>query len=292
MKLISVAPHRLHTVPELTRTGSTRQFFDRLQSSIDEIGLAEPLKIARQPDGTYIVVDGVLRLRAIEGIREANPKRFVKVQAYLVDYDRRFEIRYQTDVYQDLLPSQLATLVEHLHAAERVRKADIARYIGVSPATLRNYTGLWRLVQRGGLFARVVDLMDVGVLPSSNPYAWLRLTSAGLEKVLENHFADGQGASQWIDHVVRTARGGERLHFTTTFVEESTGSLLPEYYRVDADTREIKKDLGHRKGRRQSSLSDGVTGTKAWVSNLRRVARQSPDDVLRGAALSLLEYLT
>ena len=45
--------------------------------------------------------------------------------------------------------------------------------------TLRNYTGLWRLLQRGGLFAKVVELMDVEVIPSSNPYAWLRLTPNG-----------------------------------------------------------------------------------------------------------------
>ena len=57
----------------------------------------------------------------------------------------------------NLLPSQLAALVEHLHKAERVRKADIARYIGVSPTTLRNYTGLWRLLQRGELFAKIVS---------------------------------------------------------------------------------------------------------------------------------------
>src|SRR5207248_11806559 len=122
--------------------------------------------------------DGMLRLRAVQAIRQADAGCFETIPAYVVDLDRRYEIRYQTDIYQDLLPSQLAALVEHLHEAENVRKVDIARYIGVSPATLRNYTGLFRLIERGGLFAKVVDLMDVGVIPSSNPYAWLRLTAS------------------------------------------------------------------------------------------------------------------
>ena len=68
---------------------------------------------------------------------------------------------------------------------ENVQKVDIARYIGVSPATLRNYTGLARLIGRGGLFAQIVELMDVGVIPASNPYAWLRLNDDGVRHVLE-----------------------------------------------------------------------------------------------------------
>ena len=184
VKLIEVKPDDLTLSPELSRSGSAKQFEERLQSSIEEIGLAEPLKVARQPGGGYLVIDGTMRLRAIRAIRDKDPSRFKTVAIYVLDYARRYEIRYQSDIYQDLLPSQLATLVEHLHRTENVLKVDIARYIGVSPATLRNYTGLWRLLERGGLFARVVELMDVEVFPSSNPYAWLRLTDSGLRKVL------------------------------------------------------------------------------------------------------------
>jgi ParB-like chromosome segregation protein Spo0J len=168
MKLIDIAPDQLVLSDELRRSGSAKQFEERLRSSIEEIGLAEPIKVALMPSGQYLVVDGAMRMRAISSIRRADGAAFATVPAYLTDYERRYEIRYQTDIYQDLLPSQLATLVEHLHKAERVRKVDIARYIGVSPATLRNYTGLWRPLQRGGLFAKIVALMDVGVFPASN----------------------------------------------------------------------------------------------------------------------------
>ncbi len=192
MKLIELELSDLVVSEELSRSGSAKQFEERLKSSIEEIGLAEPIKVAPLPTGKYVVVDGTMRLKAIAALRKTDPAAFPTIPAYVMDYDRRYELRYQTDIYQDLLPSQLAGLVEHLHKTEHIRKADIARYIGVSPATLRNYTGLWRLLQRGGLFAKIVELMDVEVIPSSNPYAWLRLTADGLRYVLEHDFSDGE----------------------------------------------------------------------------------------------------
>lgn len=213
MKLVEVAFDAIEVIPELSRSGSAKQFEDRLMSSIDAIGLAEPIKVARAPSGRFVVVDGAIRLRAIRAIRAIDPSRFATVTAYVVDYEKRYELRYQSDIYQDLLPSQLAGLVEHLHKTEQVRKVDIARYIGVSPPTLRNYTGLWRLLQRGGLFAKIVELMDVDVIPSSNPYAWLRLTSDGLRKVLEDNFSDGQPPDEWIQQRVTAARQGDSTCF-------------------------------------------------------------------------------
>ncbi len=208
MRHIELRPEELTISPELARSSGTRSFEERLRSSLLEIGLAEPLKVAVHPSGGYAVIDGALRLRAILAIREKHPERFERVAVYVLDYDRRFEIRFQSDIYQDLLPSQMAVLVEHLHKSEHVLKSDIARYIGVSPATLRNYTGLWRLMERGSLFARIVELMDLGVVPASNPYAWLRLTSDGLRKVLLESFTEGRSPDYWIDEVALNARRG------------------------------------------------------------------------------------
>jgi hypothetical protein len=165
-----------------------------------------------------------------------------------MDYERRYELRFQTDIYQDLLPSQLAGLVEHLHKTEHIRKADIARFIGVSPATLRNYTGLWRLLQRGGLFARVVELMDFDVIPSSNPYAWLRLTATGLQYVLEQDFSKGTEVDSWIEQCILDARRGKFIHFPIKFVEATTDALPSEYYREGEEVRNVKRDLGLRRG--------------------------------------------
>jgi hypothetical protein len=291
MKLIEVNPHDLTLVPELSRSGSAKQFEERLQSSIEEIGLAEPLKTVRQPGGGYLVIDGTIRLRAIRAIRDKDPSRFKTVAIYVLDYARRYEIRYQSDIYQDLLPSQLATLVEHLHKTEHVLKVDIARYIGVSPATLRNYTGLWRLLERGGLFARVVELMDVEVFPSSNPYAWLRLTDAGMRKVLSEQFAKDKPIDRWITEAVEAARLGGTQRYPLKFIEAVTDALPPDCYRVGEDVRAIKRDLGQRRAASVQAKPKIVLDFKDAFKNLTKVTKQSRDPVLRTAAQALQEYL-
>lgn len=297
MKVIDVAPDNLVVGEDLQRSGSAKQFEERLRSSIEQIGLAEPIKVALMPSGKYLVVDGTMRVRAIAAIREADASAFPTIPAYVTDYGQRFEIRYQTDIYQDLLPSQLATLVEHLHQAEGVRKVDIARYIGVSPATVRNYTGLWRLLQRGGLFARVVDLMDVGVIPSSNPYAWLRLTDDGLRYVIEERLsdADDEPAEAWIDRKILAARQGQVTCLMTTYVEEITAGLDDEHYLADAEVRSVKKDYGKRKGGGQP-IASSVTPPKrrrvtAAVRHLNQVSRETSNPVLKTAAASFKAYL-
>lgn len=274
---------------EMRRSGRTKQFEDRLRSSIEQIGLAEPIKVALMPSGKYLVVDGTMRLRAISAIRENDDSAFATVPAYLTDYDRRYEIRYQTDIYQDLLPSQLATLVEHLHVTEGIKKVDIARYIGVSPATLRNYTGLWRLMQRGGLFGRVVDLMDVGVFPSSNPYAWQRLTSKGLSIVLEQLAEEADSVETWIERTISVARQGSATRYGTAEIETITGGLSDEYYREDSELRSVKKDLGTRRALGKETVKQ--RNRQAAVQHLSLVTRKSKDPIILAAAESLRTYL-
>jgi hypothetical protein len=289
MKLIAVAPGELVISPELSRTGSAKSFEERLRSSIEQIGLAEPLKVARQPAGGYVVIDGAIRLRAIRAIRETHPDRFSTVEAYLLEYSRRYELRFQSDIYQDLLPSQLAMLVEHLHKAENVLKTDIARYIGVSPATLRNYTGLWRLMERGRLFARIVELMDVEVIPASNPYAWLRLTDRGLDKVLVEQFSKGRDPHEWITETVGSARLGRTERYPLKFVELVTAALPADCFRVGEDVRAIKRDLGLRRASQTGGTSKSQVADA--VRHLNKVSTESRAPVLRSAAQSLQEYL-
>lgn len=291
MKLVNIRPDLLQMSPDLNRSGSAKSFEDRLRASIDEIGLAEPLKVAPRPDGTYLVIDGNLRLRAIRALREKDPTRFETVAAYVLDYEKRYEIRYQSDIYQDLLPSQLATLVEHLHNAENVLKVDIARFIGVSPATLRNYTGLWRLMERGGLFAKVVELMDVGVFPASNPYAWLRLTDEGLHKVLCEQFSKTQSLDDWLSETATAARLGNPQRFPLKFIELVTAALPSYCYRHGEDVRAIKRDLGLRRAAGMSNNTVPPDFSPAR-KHLAKVFRRSSEPVLRAAAESLQAYLT
>jgi hypothetical protein len=330
MKLVELELSELVVSEELSRSGSAKQFEERIKASIEQIGLAEPIKVAQLPTGKYVVIDGTMRLKAIAVIRKKDPAAFATIPAYVLEYDRRYELRYQTDIYQDLLPSQLAGLVEHLHRTKHIRKIDIARYIGVSPATLRNYTGLWRLLQRGGLFAKIVDLMDVDVIPSSNPYAWLRLTATGLRHVLEHDFSAGEVAESWIQRCVQDARRGKTIRFPIKYVEATTDALPAEYYRQGEELRSVKRDLGLRRGAQIEMKSrdasnvevmSGVLPAKDYrhdevlftmpevdvgratqpkpkmddgrraIRHLARVVRRSPDPVLRAAARSLQAYL-
>jgi hypothetical protein len=291
MNLVHLSREDIVLAPELSRSKrSTKQFEERLQASIEEIGLAEPIKIAETPKGNYLVVDGNIRLNAIDAIRKADPSQFQVIPAYVVDYNQRYEVRFQTDIYQDLLPSQLAGLVEHLAKTENIMKVDIARYIGVSPPTVRNYTGLWRMIQRAGLFKRIVGLMDVGVIPASNPYAWLRLSPAGIRVVLESDaFSNGERAEDWIAERVAQARRGDIRPFPIKVVEIATNGLEAYCYREDEQIRNQKRDLGLR--RSQPFKAKDVQDTTEAVEHLRRVSRNSREPVLKGAAKALSGYL-
>jgi hypothetical protein len=290
MKTALIRPEFIDISPELCRTVSAKVFEDHLRASIDEVGLAEPIKVAKCADGRYLVIDGVLRLRAIQSLRSFDSSRFTRIPVYVMDFSQRFEIRFQSDIYQDLLPSQLATLVEHLHVTEKIQKADIAKFIGVSSPTVRNYTGLWRMIQRGGLFARMVELMDLSVLPSSNPYAWLRLTTAGIRVAIESSLSDGELSEDWIESQIKLVRIGESRRFSLKDIESATRNLDPKYYREGQVIRKMKRDLGLRRSinSRTRHLSKNSTAFK----NLDRVRRSSKDPVLRNTAESLQKYLT
>lgn len=291
MRLVQVPAHALEISPDMSRSRGSKVFEEHLRSSIEQTGLSEPLKVAALPSGKYLVVDGVLRLRAINALRASDPARFETVPAYLVDHKHRFEIRYQTDIYQDLLPSQLATLVEHLHEHENVRKVDIARYIGVSPATLRNYTGLWRLMQRRGAFARIVELMDHGVIPASNPYAWLRLNDEGLREALL-HLSGGDDPDDWITTRINRARRGDVAPYSLKVIEAVTDGLPDRCYREDEEVRNRKRELGQRRAIRHKQQPADTWDPTTALEHLELVSGGTDEPVLRHAAQSLASYLT
>src|SRR5687768_497429 len=104
MILTEVPIEKLNLAPELVRSKRSKTFEDRLRSSIEEIGLSEPLKVAPTGSGDFVVIDGAMRLRSMQLIQESDRTRFPVVPVYVFDYSQRYEIRFQTDIYQDLLP--------------------------------------------------------------------------------------------------------------------------------------------------------------------------------------------
>lgn len=290
MILTTVPFESLRVATDLSRSRVPSRFIDRLSASIEAIGLAEPLKVAPEDGDSFVVVDGVLRWHAIRRIRQHSPDRFNTVDVYLVDHEIRYEIRYQTDIYQDLRPSQLAALVEYLHESDRISKRDIAQYLGVSSATLRNYTGLWRLVRRGGLFAAVVELMDAGVIPASNPYAWLRLNAKGVRLSLETLASESSlDLEAWLARARVDGSGGHRpQRFSLRFIESLTSTLPPDCYRNDTDLRRRKQAIGQRRSSEDKLPFTARASAPDARRNLQRVVETTDDPVLRIAAEELL----
>lgn len=289
MKSALLPTSDLHTDPALTRTRHSKVFEEHLRASISAIGLVEPIKVAPTGNGGYVVIDGVLRLKAFRSLAESEPERFERIPSYVYDFEARFELRFQSDIYQDLLPSQLAQLVEHLHQAEEVAKTDIARYIGVSPATLRNYTGLWRMLERGGLMTRVVGLMDLGVMPSSNPYAWLRLSETGVTESLLRMKDRHVGLEAWLNQLEDNARRGQPRRFTLKDVESATSQLPSHCYREGAEMRQTKKALGSRRG---SKSGADARSSRPVKKQLAELVERSHSPVMTSALQSLIEAMT
>ncbi len=144
-------------------------------------------------------------------------------------------------------------------------------------------------MQRPGLAAKVVELMDVGVFPASNPYAWLRLNTEGLKFVLAELAGDDETAETWIERVLLAARQGHGTHYMTSAVETITGGLGDECYNSDSEVRSVKQDLGTRRAIGKETAK--ARSTVAAVQNLNKVAHDTTSPVLRSAAESFKAYL-
>jgi hypothetical protein len=130
--------------------------------------------------------------------------------------------------------------------------------------------------------------MDAGVIPSSNPFAWLRLTDAGIEVVF-NTLSQGAEIDEWINRAIEEARAGRLRPLPTKYIEEITGFLDDEFYREGQHVRELKKDLGQR---RAGKLHKQATfDARRARQHLDRVENESKDKVLQVAASALRNYL-
>lgn len=98
----------------------------------------------------------------------------------------------------------------------------MAASLGIARPTLRNYTGLFRLDARGGISRSVVaSLMDLQVIPSSNPYARLRL---GLPPKRNDHDPDHTR----IEHLLPlpTCRGSRYVRATAEAIQPTCYGAL------------------------------------------------------------------
>ena len=102
--------------------------------------------------------------------------------------------------------------------------------------------------------------MDVQVIPSSNPYAWLRLNAEGLRYVIEHNFnKDSETAEHWIERCVLEARRGKTVRFPIKLVEAVTDGLPAGYYREGEELRTVKRDLGLRRAPQPEPITEVTT---------------------------------
>lgn len=167
-------------------------------------------------------------------------------------------------------------------------------------------------MRRTGLFPNVVELMDLGVFPASNPFAWQRLTVTGLCRVIEDKFADeGETAEEWCERTIAASRRGQVVRYITTAVEALTDSLekTTENYRQDEVVRSAKRDYGLRRaigqhetatpqlpvfsaaGQHETQTLPPNRDVSAAVKHLKIVERDSTSPVLKSAAKSFKAYL-
>jgi hypothetical protein len=132
--------------------------------------------------------------------------------------------------------------------------------------------------------------MDVGVIPASNPYAWLRLEEDGLEHVLSVHFASGGDVDAWIDERIARARRGDVAPYALKYVESVTNDLPSSFYREAEEVRHLKRDLGLRRAA-AGGKADPMRDTRQAIAYLATVSERSTDRVLQVAARSLTAYL-
>jgi hypothetical protein len=131
--------------------------------------------------------------------------------------------------------------------------------------------------------------MDVGVIPSSNPFAWMRLTDHGIDLVIRTSFSDGEEPSEWIEKRLAMAKQGHASMFPLKDIEAATSGLSAECYREGEEVRNRKRDLGRRRALpiKERAAHDNAEA----VRRLKMVSMVADEPVLVSAAQSLTEYL-
>ena len=106
--------------------------YRRIAASVSELGLVEPISVARQPDGTFLVLDGHIRLEALRALGAAD------ASCVIADDDESFTYNKRVN--------RLATIQEHcmiVRAIERGASEDrLARALNVDVKVIRQRRNL------------------------------------------------------------------------------------------------------------------------------------------------------
>ena len=131
--------------------------------------------------------------------------------------------------------------------------------------------------------------MDSEVFPSSNPFAWLRLSAKGIRQVFDVFSSKNGSVEEWIELALYQVQQGRSVLYPSTVVESVTGSLADDCYLSSGEERSAKKDRGLQRTKR---MKKKVIDFTLAYKHLKVVSSRSKDPVLQMAAKALTEYLT
>lgn len=137
-----VSINDIKTNPNQPRKDFDEEQIRELASSIDKLGLIQPITIQREKDGKYLLVAGERRYRAVKSLGRD------KIAAYIIERSE-VEIMEMSLVEniqrQDLNPIEIALSLEAILKKSNKTQEELSQNIGKSRASISNYIRLLKL---------------------------------------------------------------------------------------------------------------------------------------------------
>ena len=225
-------------IPEAYTTASKKVEDEFLQNSIKLTGIQQPLIVTRLNNDSYIVIDGVRRLRIAGSLGMSEVPCVID---YIPDdaddqLEYRNRIRFILDEHrQDLLPSQRAKLIKQFQNMFDFNAKQVAVYFGVTPATITN----WTLVDK--VIPEVQKAIDNGEVSVHAARAFPGMTQLGQEKIWQEHKED-----------MKKLKG--KFH---RWVRENypPNDCREMYKNPESQTKQLDREKQKRKGRKRVTVT-------------------------------------
>jgi hypothetical protein len=229
-----IALDRILPTRRLPPKASEKIKYKRIIASVGELGLIEPLSVSPQQDGTYLLLDGHVRLEALRlhGISEARCVLAHDDEAYT--YNKRI--------------NRLATVQEHymiVRAFERgVSEEKLARALNVDIPLIRRRRNLL-----AGITDDVVELLNDkpvghGAFAKLRKMKPIRQLEAAELMVSANNYTNSYARALLLGSAPDELHHPEQLQRSTGLSTEQMARLQREMDAVSQDYKELEASYG------------------------------------------------
>ena len=241
---------KIFVSPENVRHTQAEVGIEELKSSIERLGLIQPVIVIAQKDGKYRLIVGQRRFKAFQGLgRKTIPGLIIRKQ---LDPKTESIVSYGENVFRRKIPynDTIAVCNELFkeYAGSRIDKIkQIAKELGLARTTVAKYLAyqlipkkVRDLVQEKKLAADIAERITAGWWPNDKKIleisdAFTRLTEAERDRFLELGF---QNPSLSTEKLVEEAKKVPDVIEITITISRSTDELL----KLEAKKRETKVD--------------------------------------------------